>query len=326
MDKKWKPVVIAVALGVVLPQILLQAADQKLPAEQPAKQQPATQQIQPNSSPRSTYLPVLTAEGEIYVMELEEYVLGVVLAEMPAEFDAQALKAQAVVARTYALRRLQRQDRHGDVAVCTSSACCQAYVSREEFLESGETQQGLEKITQAAASTKGQVLTYGGELIEATYFSCSGGRTEDAVAVWGEVIPYLQAVDSPGEEYAEKYWASVQFAAEEFEKALGRELSGTPESWLGKRTYTAGGGVQTMVIGGITYTGTQLRQLLGLNSTAFSMTADGGGITVETLGKGHRVGMSQYGANAMALSGSDYTQILDHYYQGTRIDKLENME
>ena len=323
MDRKWKPVVIAVVLGVVLPRVMLSAVK---PETQPtATQQPTQPQTLPNLPAQTAYVPVLTAENSIHVMALEKYVLGVVLAEMPAEFEEEALKAQAVVARTYALRRLSRQDRHTDVAVCTQSACCQAYMTEEEFLQGGEPQSALDKIKRAVEATEGQVLTYDAEIIEATYFSCSGGRTEDAVAVWGEVIPYLLAVDSPGEESAEKYSETLHFTAKEFADALGRGLTGDPDSWLGKRTLTDGGGVDTIVIGGITYTGTQLRQLLGLNSTAFTIWAESGGITVQTRGKGHRVGMSQYGANAMALSGSDYTEILAHYYQGTRIDKLENI-
>ena len=324
MDKKWKPVVVAVALGGVLPRLLLSAVK---PQKQPEPTLQATQpQVQQMTSPQTTYLSVLAENDGIRVVELEQYVLGVVLAEMPAEFETEALKAQAVVARTYALRRLSRQDRHEDVAVCTDPGCCQAYMTKQEFLDSGETVAGFEKIARAVEQTKGQVLTYEGEVIEATYFSCSGGRTEDALAVWGERIPYLQAVDSPGEEHADRYWEEVHFTAEEFEAALGRELSGSPQSWLGKRTFTPGDGVQTMVIGGITYTGTRLRELLNLNSTAFLMTVHDGGITIETLGKGHRVGMSQYGADAMARNGSIYDAILAHYYQGTRIDKIENIE
>lgn len=323
MDRKWKPVVLAVVLGVILPRVLLSAAKPETRTEPLPTVQPTQSQNTPPA--QATYLPVLTAEESVYVMELEQYVLGVVLAEMPVEFSEEALKAQAVVARTYALRRLARQDRHENVAVCTSHNCCQAYMTKEEFLASGETVAGFEKIARAVDETRGQVLTYSGEYIEATYFSCSGGRTEDAVAVWGEVIPYLQAVDSPGEENADKYWEEVYFTAEEFQAALGRNLSGTPKSWLGKRTFTPGDGVQTMVIGGITYTGIHLRELLGLNSTAFLMTAEADGITVETLGKGHRVGMSQYGADAMARNGSTYEEILMHYYQGTRIDKMENI-
>ena len=325
MDKKWKPVVVAVVLGVILPRVLLSVAKQKPTVNPAATQPPTQQQIQLNSPAQTTYLPVLTDENSIHVMALEKYVLGVVLAEMPAEFEEEALKAQAIVARTYALRRLALQDRHMDVAVCTKSSCCQAYMSEEEFLQRGETVSGLEKITNAVEATRGQILTFEGEIIEATYFSCSGGRTEDAVAVWGVVIPYLQAVDSPGEEMSEKYEETVYFTAQEFAGKLGRELSGPPEKWLGKKTLTDGGGVNTMTVGGITYTGIQLRQLLGLNSTAFTLAATDDGIRVQTRGKGHRVGMSQYGANAMALNGSDFVEILAYYYQGTRIDKLENI-
>ena len=326
MNKKWNPVIVALLVGALLPRLLLSALK---PAE-PQQTEPSVLQTQPQTQPstplQTTYLPVLTEEGYVQVMELEKYILGVVLAEMWASFDEEALKAQAVVARTYALRRLHQADKHTDVAICIDPNCCQAYISTEDYLQQRGTQQDVDKVAKAVEQTKGQILTYQGEVAEATYFSCSGGRTEDALAVWGEEIPYLQAVDSPGEENAQAYCESVYFTAERFARALGRDLAGTPKSWLGGRTYTAGGGVDTMVIGGITYTGTQLRKLLGLNSTAFTMTADNDGITVETLGKGHRVGMSQYGANAMACGGSSYEQILAYYYQGTRIDKIENIE
>ena len=175
------------------------------------------------------------------------------------------------------------------------------------------------------ADTAGLVLTYNGSLIDATYFSCSGGRTEDAAAVWGADVPYLQAVDSPGEEGAAAYESEVYFTKSEFARLLGRELAGSPTQWLGKVSYTDGGGVATMVIGGVTYTGKELRSLLGLKSTAFTMTADASGITVVTKGNGHRVGMSQYGAEAMAVLGSSYEEILAHYYQGTVIDKFSDL-
>ena len=199
-------------------------------------------------------------------------------------------------------------------------------MTQEQYLQTRGTMEDIRRVQNAVQATMGQVLIYGEGLAESTYFSCSGGRTEDAVAVWGTDIPYLQAVDSPGEELAGAYKDSVYFTSEELKKALNRELTGTPESWLGKQTFTDGSGVATMVIGGITYSGTQLRKLLGLNSTMFCMIPDAGGITVETLGKGHRVGMSQYGADAMAEAGCTYEQILAHYYQGTRIDKWEDFE
>lgn len=149
------------------------------------------------------------------------------------------------------------------------------------------------------AATSGWVLTYEGELIEATYFSCSGGSTEDAAAVWGTEFPYLQAVASPGEEKAAHYTDTVRLSAEAFQDALGVTLSGSPGSWFRDVTYTDGGGIDTIVIGGTSYKGTSLRSALGLRSTAFSISTTEDTVTITTRGYGHRVGMSQYGADAM---------------------------
>ena len=141
------------------------------------------------------------------------------------------------------------------------------------------------------------------------------------MAVWGEEIPYLQAVDSPGEEEAAHYTDSAIFQKEEFANLLQISPKGQPATWFGEITYTAGGGVDTICIGGTCYNGTTVRKLLGLRSTAFIMTALGDTVTVTTKGYGHRVGMSQYGADAMAISGSTYEEILAHYYPGTQLTK-----
>ena len=324
MNREWKQVLAAMILGVILPALMLSVGGAGQTVQLPDPTEAPT--VQPTEGRQTVYIPVQMDGGTVRIMELEEYTLGVVLAEMPASFEMEALKAQAVVARTYALRRLELEDRHGAFAICTDSTCCQAYISEEAYLQDLGNAPDIAKASQAVQETAGQVLTYGGELAEATYFSCSGGRTEDAAAVWGEDIAYLQAVDSPGEENAESYSGTVHFTAEEFCAALGRELEGSPDSWLGKVSYTDGNGVDMMFVGGISYPGIQLRQLLGLNSTAFTMTAENGGITVTTRGKGHRVGMSQYGADAMAVSGSSCEEILSHYYPGTEIDKMEDIE
>ena len=332
MNKIWRQIIVAFLAGTLMPQAMLRIGSWISPKETMEQEQTLAPTIVQTESPRQpevitvSYIPVLTEDDRITLMELEEYTLGVVLAEMPASFYAEALKAQAVAARTYALRRYVLGDRHTDKAVCTDPQCCQAYMTKEQYLKTHGDEENLQRVHEAVQATKGQILTYQGNLAETTYFACSGGRTEDAVAVWGTDIPYLQAVDSPGEENANSYWRSTYFTKEEFENALGRALAGTPESWLGKKTFTEGSGVATMVIGGITYSGTQLRKLLGLNSTVFSMEADDAGILVETYGNGHRVGMSQYGADAMAQQGSSYQQILLHYYNGTRIDKWEDFE
>ena len=256
-------------------------------------------------------------EGTVCYMEPDAYLMCVVLAEMPAEFETEALKAQAVVARTYALKRFTNGGKHPQNAVCTAPQCCQAFCAQADFLERGGDPMLLDKVRQAVAETTGQVLTYQNALIEATYFSCSGGRTEDAAAVWGQTIPYLQAVDSPGEESAAYYVDTVSFSVREFQQRLGTQLTGTPENWIGNATYTSGGGVDRLEIGQRQYTGIELRQKLGLRSTAFVITVVGNTVTVTTKGYGHRVGMSQYGAEAMAVQGKDYTDILAHYYPGT---------
>ena len=325
MEWSWRQILAAVLLGWLLPRIMAGVGlSQPVPeATRPADTQPPVVTTTPEM--KKVYLPVETAGGILTMMELEEYVLGVVLAEMPASFESEALKAQAVVARTYALQRYRLGDRHTANAVCTDNGCCQAYMTRESYLQNSGTAADLEKVASAVADTCGMVLTYGGQLAESTYFSCSGGRTEDAVAVWGNDYPYLQAVDSPGEEQASGYRTTVYFSAWEFASCLGRQLQGTPESWLGKATYTDGGGVQTVYIGGLQYTGIEIRRLLKLNSTAFTFAADANGITVTTRGRGHRVGMSQYGADAMAATGKNFEAILAHYYPGTVIDNYGDL-
>jgi stage II sporulation protein D len=323
MNTKGKEILFALCLGVLLPGILMRAVqmDNTQQNGDTATLSSETQQVQ-----REFMLPVLTDEGTVDQMGLDDYVTCVVLAEMPAEFEPEALKAQAVVARTYALKRYQSGQKHVKRAVCTDSACCQAFCTRSSFLERGESKENLQKVIDAVEQTKNQVLTYEGALIEATYFACSGGRTEGALAVWGADIPYLQAVDSPGEEKASHYMDTVSFDLQDFAERMGlnpKELSG---SWIGPITYTAGGGVDTICIGSQTYKGTAVRQKLGLRSTAFVITAVGNSVTVTTKGFGHRVGMSQYGAEAMAVSGSDYRQILSYYYKGTVLEKISETE
>lgn len=312
----------AIILSWVLPWFLVSAVCSAMPADHP---KPVTisqqddkeilpQQEEQTIAPHSI---IAVKKGDSVVqMPLDEYLTGVLLAEMPASFQLEAKKAQAVVARTYALRTAELGDKHHG-SVCTDSTCCQGYLAPEDYLRSGGTQEYLDAARAAVQQTGGIVLTYDGELIEATYFSCSGGLTEDAVAVWGTDVPYLQSVESPGEENASQYTASVTIPASELLNTLGLHLSGNPADWFGTVTYTEGGGVASMHIGNKRFTGTQLRSALGLRSTAFKMQVSGTDIVITTKGYGHRVGMSQYGAQAMALDGCDYERILNHYYRGT---------
>lgn len=260
-------------------------------------------------------------EGIIHSVPVESYITCVVLAEMPASFEMEAIKAQAVVARTYTYRKMSHP-KHGGAAVCTDSNCCQAYTTVDDYIEKGGKMDSVDRIVQAVSETTGQVMTYKGELIEATYFSCSGGKTEDAAAVWGAEVPYLQSVESPGEENANHYTETVKLTATQFCEKLGIYPDGAIETWVGKITYTDGGGVSAIEIGDQTISGTQMRKSLNLRSTSFVITAIGDTVTITTKGFGHRVGMSQYGADAMAVSGSSYQEILFHYYQGVQLINL----
>ena len=328
MKLHWKEVMIAVLFGLALPGVILAIGAAVVPPEtvievETGTGEPTGTAEETTEGEKPVTVPILNG-SRVSQMELDEYLVGVVLAEMPASFEPEALKAQAVVARTYTMRAENRGGRHSNAAVCTDPACCQAYTDPGEYLSGGGTQANVDKIRQAVYGTHNQVLTYGGELIEAVYFSCSGGSTEDAVAVWGTDYPYLQAVSSPGEEKATHYTDTVTYTATNFEAALGRDLPGSPNEWFGVTTYTPGGWVASMEIGGRSYKGTTLRSVLGLRSTAFMISTTDSKVTITTKGYGHRVGMSQYGADAMALSGSSYREILCHYYQGVTLTTLPN--
>lgn len=321
-------ILVSIVLVYILPVLLMlglsrEQQQSKLPQTEPDSAQimelPDDEKPQTSQSVQRT-VSLLTEKGTV-LLPLEDYISGVVLAEMPADFHSEALKAQAVVARTYTCR-LGNYPKHTDAEICADSQCCQAYISEGDYLANGGTQEQIQKVKSSVYETAGQVLYYNGKLIEATYFSCSGGKTEDAVAVWGTDVPYLQSVVSPGEEKAAHYTDTVIMSGSEFCKKMGLQLTGEPATWFGTITYTEGGGVNTIMVGSQEYTGTYLRKMLNLRSTAFVLTAAGNSITITTKGFGHRVGMSQYGAEAMAMDGASYQEILCYYYQGVELSKL----
>ena len=320
MKQFWKDLWFAVFLGLILPGVILNAAASYTDSSPDSDSVSVPAAALSETMPEGTALPVLVRAGEeVQEEDLDAYLVGVVLGEMPTDFAPEALKAQSVAARTYAWKAYITGGKHHDGSVCTQSGCCQAYIDPQQYLEQGGSLEGLAKVRQAVAATSGLVLSYQGELIEATYFSCSGGQTEDAVAVWGTDYPYLQSVESPGEEDAVHYEDVLTYSLQQFQDALGIALSDPPEQWFSQVEYTNGGGIASVNIGGQSYTGTQLRGLLGLPSTRFSIQVSSDTVTITTNGYGHRVGMSQYGADAMAVSGSSFQEILAHYYPGTTL-------
>ena len=304
-----------------------QDTEPEAPDDAPEEASASGASAQPAAWDEATTVSLLT-EGGVISLSLREYLTGVVLSEMPASFSAEALKAQAVAARTFTLKKLEAS-KHADADLCADSACCQAWTSREALAEKlgSAFSQYWQKAAAAVAGTDGLVLTYDGQLIDAVYFSCSGGSTEDAVAVWGGDVPYLQAVESPGEEISGKFETQVTVPLAQFRQILEAAdpdvwLSGSADSWFGPCSLTEGGGVATWEIGGQSFTGTQLRSLFSLNSAKFTISAGDSEIVFSVSGYGHRVGMSQYGAEAMARAGSDFEEILLHYYTGVTLTRM----
>ncbi len=274
-----------------------------------------------------------TRNQQVREMDLEEYVKGVVAAEMPAEFHIEALKAQAIASRTYAISRsLNYPEGHPDhieAPLCTGIHC-QAYLTLEELNSihpEGWEEKYWPKIEEAVNSTRGLVLYYRGELIEPLYHSTSGGMTEDALDVFAVDKPYLKSVESPYEEEAPKYRSLVTLTGDEFINKLNRKYPGvniTKEN-IGEKIKlverSKSGRIKKIAIDGTIVSGREIRELFELNSTNFKITYNPKTnlVDIETIGYGHGVGMSQWGANGMAKNGKDYEAILKHYYTGVEI-------
>ena len=273
------------------------------------------------------------SEGEVLVMPLNEYLTGVVGGEMPASFPLEALKAQAVAARTYAVRRMACYGGEGcgknGADICTDSSCCQAYTDPDKLKANfGENaRRYMDKLTEAVYSTDGEVILYNGSPIEALYHSSAGGRTEDSQNVFSSALPYLVGVDSPGEE-GSKYHGEKEYSLREFAAAVNKKW---PAAKLDRRKLSSqvkilsrydSGQVEELRLNKITVSGKDMRKLLDLNSANFTIDISDT-VLIRTTGYGHGVGMSQYGARAMALNGADYKEILTHYYTGVEVAKME---
>lgn len=268
-------------------------------------------------------------DGGVEELTMEDYLWGVVAAEMPASFELEALKAQAAAARTYTVQLQNGSPKHPDAHLCDDSSCCQAYIGRSAAQARWglQAEQYSRKIAQAVAETDGLGVLYNGAPIQAVFFSSAAGRTVDAVEVWGNSVAYLKGVDSPEGEEVPNYHSQVELTAEEMRRTVltaypGADLSGPPEHWFSAPVCSGSGSVAQMTVGGITLTGSQVRSLLGLRSASFSMVCQDGIFTFDVTGYGHGVGMSQYGANAMAKDGADFAQILAWYYTDTQLGPL----
>lgn len=268
-------------------------------------------------------------KDSIETMDIEEYLVGVVAAEMPPSFETEALKAQAVAARTYILSKQGKKDeKHPDADVCVDSAHCKAYCSENEAYERwGNDWQNIyrEKIKKAVSETRGEIVTYNNEPIIAVFHSTSTGKTENSEDVWQTETPYLKSVESPGEELSPRYKSEVEISTDEFRRKISSldpkaDFSRGTDKWISDYIYTEGGAVKTVKIGGCVFEGTDIRNAFGLRSALFDIKV-GENIIFKVTGNGHGVGMSQYGANYAAAQGSNYKEILKKYYTDTEINK-----
>ena len=250
--------------------------------------------------------------NEIEEFPIDEYIYGVVSAEMPASYSIQALKAQAIVARTYTLYQIiNSHGKHEEADICDDFTCCQAWLSKEERMakwDENEAEQNWRKIEDAVNSTQGQIITYLGEPIDAFFHSNSGGITETASNVWGgNDFPYLKSVETSGEDEYSGYNSEVELSKEEIflklkEKHPDIEVDWNKDDAIKILEYTESNRVKTLKIGNTQIAGTEARSIFGLKSTNFTFEIQNDKIKFRVLGYGHGVGMSQTGAEAMANS------------------------
>lgn len=396
------PLLAALLLPLAVVPLQRAAPAPEAPPAQAAPSPPAAELYE--QPPIAVYL---SQSGQIETLPLEDYVTGVVAAEMPASFQPEALKAQAIAARTFIVRRLLAGDVSGVPAagaIVTDTVAHQAYLSQEaleeKFVRAGRADD-LAKLRRAVLETRGSVMVYNGEPITASFFAASGGYTENSEDYWSAAVPYLRSVASPWEEkIADNYEVTVTFAPGEMldrlgvtvastdgaKRTAGKEAQGAQASLLGKGesratansasasctangavssnpsvpagasvssvsgrspataasgpvlsasaaaapdirilSHTAGGRVKEISIGGIVFSGREVREKLGLRSSQFVCRMEDGEIAITTYGNGHGVGMSQWGADGMAREGETATRILKHYYTGISFAQVSTL-
>ena len=258
--------------------------------------------------------------NQIITLPFEEYIKGVVAGEMPATFELEALKAQAVASRSYAMYQMTAtKDKDYDVLNTTAN---QVYLTDQELKNNwkNEYEQKINKINKAITETTGEYLTYKGQIVNAMFFSTSTGKTENSEEVFVSALPYLRSVDSKWDEASPVYTDTYTFDLKDFYSKLNLPYNENLKIEITEKTST--GRIKKLKINDQELNGRDLATKLSLRSNYFTITQNKGKITINTKGFGHGVGMSQYGANGMAKEGYKYDQILKHYYQNTEIKKI----
>ncbi|HYF84402.1 MAG TPA: stage II sporulation protein D [Clostridia bacterium] len=267
---------------------------------------------------------------KVVTMNLEDYLLGVVAGEMPASFHVEALKAQALAARTYTMLRMRQFggsgcSKHPGAEICTDSAHCQAYRNP------ATVKSGLDKLKEAVYGTAGEVIVYDNKLIDAVFHSTSGGKTENSEEIWSSKVPYLRSVISQYEEDSPKYVAQQEVSIDKFIECIKKLDPGVKVSKKNIKNEikilerSEGGRITALKVGDKTFDGMDVRNALGLNSSNFNYKVGKSSIVFTVVGNGHGIGLSQYGADGMAKNGAVYRDIVIHYYQGVDIISINDL-
>lgn len=274
-----------------------------------------------------------TKTSQVEEVKLDDYLCNVVSAEMPADYEVEALKAQAIVARTYTVYKIKNK-KHDNADICDDSTCCQAWISKEDRLarwDESKRDSNWQKIVEAVVSTSGKIITYQNEPINAFFHANSGGTTEVPINVWGgSGYPYLQVVETAGEEGYSQYASTVELTYEELLNKLKEKYSDividfTQDEDIKILDYTDSGRVKTIKFGNHELSGVEARSIFGLKSANFEITKEDGKIRFSVKGYGHGVGMSQTGADIMAKQGSTAEDIICHFYQNVEIKEINDL-
>ena len=291
-----------------------------------------TEKITDNKEFISVYI---KNEDRVCDMEVEQYIKEVTAAEMPADFQTEALKAQAVAARTYLTNRVRvyKKDKtpeeHKGALICTDSTHCKAWTSevvkKEQWGKSAE--ENWNKISDAVDSTKNRIITYNNQPISAVFHSTSSGFTENAKDVWGGDVAYLVSVKSEGDAKSPKFNSEAEFSVQEFKSIAEKNIEGIDWSkgFVNNLQRSEAGGIKSVEIGGVLIKGSDFRFMYGLRSTNIEVEVLENSIKMYVKGYGHGVGMSQYGANYLADQGKSYDEILKTYYTGVEISKYKSI-
>lgn len=272
---------------------------------------------------------------KIEELNIDEYLYGVVSSEMPANFELEALKAQAVVARTYTIYQIiHNSSKHENADICDNYSCCQAWISKEERFSkwnSEEAENNWNKIVQAVNETKGKIVTYNKQPINAFFHANSGGVTESSLNIWSGIdYPYLKSVETSGEEGYTQYASEVILNKQELLEKIKTQyedckIDFAQQDCIQILEYTSSGRVKTIKFGNKEIAGTEARTLLGLKSTNFEVAIDEENIIFSVTGYGHGVGMSQTGADSLAKQGLKYEEIIKHFYTNVEIIDVNSL-